>query len=142
MGVLPLQYPAGQTAQSLGLAGDEVFDVAVDDGVRPLQELQVTAANPRTGVRKTFAALCRIDTPVEIDYYRNGGILQTVLRKLLLEPAAREPQREARGKRRKPRSASKGKARARRPARKTKAAPAARGKARPRPRARRGTSKR
>ncbi|MFO1052375.1 MAG: aconitate hydratase AcnA [Planctomycetota bacterium] len=83
MGVLPLQFKDGDTAQSLGLSGEEVFDVAVDDRVKPRQMLKVTARDPKTGATKTFEAVCRIDTPVEVEYYRNGGILQTVLRKLL-----------------------------------------------------------
>ncbi|MCC6783922.1 MAG: aconitate hydratase AcnA [Planctomycetes bacterium] len=83
MGVLPLQYRDGESAASLGLSGDEVFAVAVDDRVTPRQVLKVTATNPATGTTKTFEAICRIDTPVEVEYYRNGGILQTVLRKLL-----------------------------------------------------------
>jgi aconitate hydratase len=83
MGVLPLQYRAGETRESLGLSGEEIFAVAIDDQVKPRQELQVTAQDPKTGAARTFAVLCRIDTPVEVDYYRNGGILQTVLRKLL-----------------------------------------------------------
>ena len=82
MGVLPLQYAEGQTRQSLGLDGTETFDIAVDDSLTPGQTLQVTATKPGGGA-VTFAARCRIDTPVEIDYYRNGGILQTVLRRLL-----------------------------------------------------------
>jgi aconitate hydratase len=83
MGVLPLEYLPGQTRESLGLTGHETFDVAVDDRVRPRQRLTVTAIHPETGKVTTFDAQCRIDTPVEVDYYRNGGILQTVLRKLL-----------------------------------------------------------
>jgi aconitate hydratase len=83
MGVLPLEYQAGQTRDSLGLTGHETFDVAVDDSLQPRQLLTVTAIHPETGKVTTFDAHCRIDTPVEIDYYRNGGILQTVLRKLL-----------------------------------------------------------
>ncbi|MFY9341799.1 MAG: aconitate hydratase AcnA [Planctomycetota bacterium] len=83
MGVLPLEYEAGQTRETLGLTGHEVFDVAIDDRVQPRQTLTVTATDPTTGKAKTFPARCRIDTPVEVDYYRNGGILQTVLRKLL-----------------------------------------------------------
>jgi aconitate hydratase len=83
MGVLPLQFADGQTAASLGLTGEEIFDVEVDDRVRPRQLLRVRAADPATGAVKTFDAVCRIDTPVEVDYYRNGGILQTVLRRLL-----------------------------------------------------------
>ncbi|MBX3461546.1 MAG: aconitate hydratase AcnA [Planctomycetes bacterium] len=91
MGVLPLQFRAGETRESLGLTGVEVFDVAVDDAVQPRQLLQVTATHPETGKVTLFQALCRIDTPVEVDYYRNGGILQTVLRKLLAPAAAAKP---------------------------------------------------
>jgi aconitate hydratase len=83
MGVLPLQFLEGQSSASLGLTGDESFSVAVDDHVAPRQLLTVTATHPDSGATTTFEALCRIDTPVEVDYYRNGGILQTVLRKLL-----------------------------------------------------------
>jgi aconitate hydratase len=83
MGVLPLEYQAGQTRDSLGLTGHETFDVAISDTLQPRQLLTVTAIHPETGKVTTFDAHCRIDTPVEIDYYRNGGILQTVLRKLL-----------------------------------------------------------
>ena len=85
MGVLPLQFPAGQTADSLGLTGEEVFDVT---GVEELNEgrtpktLHVTATKPDGGVTE-FDAVLRIDTPGEADYYRNGGILQYVLRSLL-----------------------------------------------------------
>ncbi len=82
MGVLPLQFRDGETASSLGLTGKESFSVAVDDGVKPRQVLKVTAKDQETGAEKTFEAVCRIDTPVEVDYYRNGGILHTVLRKL------------------------------------------------------------
>jgi 3-isopropylmalate dehydratase small subunit len=82
MGVLPLQYLDGQNRESLGLSGYETFDVAVDDSVQPRQRLTVTATSPE-GAVKTFEVQCRIDTPVEVDYFRNGGILQTVIRKLL-----------------------------------------------------------
>ncbi len=90
MGVLPLEFLPGQTRDSLGLSGQEVFDVAIDDKVQPRQQLTVTAIHPETGKVTTFPTQCRIDTPVEVDYYRNGGILQTVLRKLLgpAKPAA------------------------------------------------------
>jgi aconitate hydratase len=83
MGVLPLQYRDGESAASLGLSGEEVFSVALDDQLRPQQQLQVSSTHPRTSARRTFVVQCRIDTPVEVDYYRNGGILQTVVRKLL-----------------------------------------------------------
>ncbi len=103
MGVLPLQYQDGQTRESLSLTGQEAFDVAVDDQVKPGQLLDVTATCPHTGKVTKFAARCRIDTPVEVDYYRNGGILQTVIRKLLKEgkPAA-VPAKKAAKKAKKP----------------------------------------
>jgi aconitate hydratase len=82
MGVLPLQFAEGQTSQSLGLTGDEVFDIpSLDDSLKPRSTIQVTATKS-DGTKKVFSAVVRIDTPVEIDYYRNGGILPTVLRKL------------------------------------------------------------
>jgi aconitate hydratase len=79
MGVLPLQFVNGETAQSLGLKGDEVFSIAgvtaLNGGAIP-KEVTVTAGD------KTFAAKVRIDTPGEADYYRHGGIMQYVLRQL------------------------------------------------------------
>jgi aconitate hydratase len=77
MGVLPLQFEPGQTAAKLGLTGKETFEIAIDDNLKPKQTVRVTADG------RAFTAVCRIDTPVEIEYYRNGGILHTVLRKLL-----------------------------------------------------------
>ena len=82
MGVLPLVYKSGETRQSLGLTGTETFDVTVGDDLRPGQDVPVVATG-ENGKKTEFTAVCRIDTPVEIDYYRNGGILQTVLRRLL-----------------------------------------------------------
>lgn len=82
MGILPLQLHAGQSWESLGLTGDEVFDIPdLGDSLKPGCDLTVyvTATD---GTTREFQAKVRIDTPVEIDYYRNGGILQTVLRKL------------------------------------------------------------
>ncbi|MFN9414477.1 MAG: aconitate hydratase AcnA [Pirellula sp.] len=85
MGVLPLQFLDGQTAQSLGLTGEEVFDIpSLSDDLQPRSKVTVTATSA-SGTSKSFEALVRIDTPVEIDYYRNGGILPTVLRKLAQE---------------------------------------------------------
>jgi aconitate hydratase len=85
MGVLPLQYPAGQTAESLGLTGRETFTftgvTALNDGVTP-STVHVSAM-PETGSLIEFDAVVRIDTPGEADYYRNGGILQYVLRSLV-----------------------------------------------------------
>ncbi|MDP7014433.1 MAG: aconitate hydratase AcnA, partial [Pirellulaceae bacterium] len=83
MGVLPLEFPEGQTWQSLGLSGDETFDIGgLDESLEPRGSVPVTATDSN-GETTQFDARVRIDTPVELDYYRNGGILQTVLRKLL-----------------------------------------------------------
>jgi aconitate hydratase len=82
MGVLPLVYKSGQTRASLGLTGEETFEIQVEDSVQPKQEIKVRATF-KNGETKEFQTICRIDTPVEIEYYRNGGILQTVLRRLL-----------------------------------------------------------
>jgi aconitate hydratase len=82
MGVLPLQFLPGQSVQSLGLTGDESFTIqGLDDSLLPRSEIEVVATR-KDGTHASFKALVRIDTPVEIDYYRNGGILPTVLRKL------------------------------------------------------------
>ncbi|TXH45004.1 MAG: aconitate hydratase AcnA [Actinobacteria bacterium] len=85
MGVLPLQFPAGQSAASLGLDGTEVFDFGgiteLNDGKTP-RTVAVTATKP-DGSTVDFDAVVRIDTPGEADYYRNGGILQYVLRSLI-----------------------------------------------------------
>jgi aconitate hydratase len=85
MGVLPLQFAPGTTAASLGLEGDEVFSFrgiqVLNDGQTPREvQVEAVAADGRT---VEFSALVRIDTPGEADYYRNGGILQYVLRSLL-----------------------------------------------------------
>jgi aconitate hydratase len=88
MGVLPLNFKEGETAASLGLTGDEAFDihlnVSADGLVEPRCEVKVTATKP-DGKKTEFTTRCRIDTPVEAEYYRNGGVLQTVLRRLLNE---------------------------------------------------------
>ncbi len=85
MGVLPLQFKNGQNAATLGLDGTEVFSTAgLNDDLQPGQEITVTAVR-QDGQEITFQTICRIDTPVEVDYYRNGGILQTVLRKYLAQ---------------------------------------------------------
>jgi aconitate hydratase len=85
MGVLPLQYPAGQTADSLGLTGTEVFSIsgvtALNEGVTP--RTVAVRAERTDGSVVEFEAILRIDTPGEADYYRNGGILQYVLRSLV-----------------------------------------------------------
>ena len=85
MGVLPLTYTQGQTAQSLGLDGTEVFDIKIPNDLRPKQEITVVARKPNASSSAkpiTFTTICRIDTPVEVDYYRNGGILHTVLKNM------------------------------------------------------------
>ncbi len=81
MGVLPLQYKDGQDADSLGLTGTESFDIQIDDAVKPRQDITVIATK-EDGSKVEFTTQCRIDTPVEVDYYRNGGILHTVLRNM------------------------------------------------------------
>ncbi len=87
MGILPLQFPAGQNAASLGLTGDEVYDI---DGLAKAVEIafaggrEITVrAKAADGKEKTFRAVVRIDTPQEVHYYRHGGILPYVLRQLL-----------------------------------------------------------
>jgi aconitate hydratase len=82
MGVLPLQFKEGESADSLGLDGFEILNIKVDDSLEPWQEISVTAEKPNGGT-VTFDTVCRIDTPVEIDYYRHGGILHKVLRDYL-----------------------------------------------------------
>ncbi|MCR4337807.1 MAG: aconitate hydratase AcnA [Candidatus Omnitrophica bacterium] len=83
MGVLPLEFKSGETRELLGLKGDEVYDfIGIDENLKPRQDIKVIAT-AADGSKKEFIAVCRLDTPVEIDYFKNGGILQTVLRKLL-----------------------------------------------------------
>ncbi|MGN4125067.1 aconitate hydratase AcnA [Lysinibacillus sphaericus] len=79
MGVLPLQYLNGESADSLGLTGKEEISVNITDNVKPRDILTVTAKS-EDGTVKTFQALARFDSEVEVDYYRHGGILQMVLR--------------------------------------------------------------
>ncbi|HEX6793535.1 MAG TPA: aconitate hydratase [Casimicrobiaceae bacterium] len=86
MGVLPLQFSPGDSAESLGIRGDETFDIAVPDDIKPQQKMSVLMTR-KDGSTREIAVLCRIDTPIEVDYYRHGGILPFVLRELL-QPAA------------------------------------------------------
>ena len=87
MGVLPLQFTAGQTRQSLALTGLETFNIAgISAGLRPGQILSVHGRRP-DGSEFAFDVVCRIDTPIEVEYYRHGGILPYVLRLLLTEDA-------------------------------------------------------
>ena len=82
MGVLPLQFREGESAGSLGLTGHETFTVHVGDNLAPGEAVGVDAVG-EDGTKQGFTVICRIDTPIEIDYYRNGGILHTVLRQFL-----------------------------------------------------------
>jgi aconitate hydratase len=83
MGVLPVQFKAGQNAESLGLTGFEKLAIAgLRGALKPRQELTVQMERP-DGRKDSFAVIARLDSPVEINYYRNGGILHTVLRKML-----------------------------------------------------------
>lgn len=83
MGILPLEFADGKTWSALGLDGTETFDIAgLSNDLQPRSTISV-AATKSDGTKISFGATVRIDTPVEMDYYRNGGILQTVLRNLL-----------------------------------------------------------
>ncbi|NGP78123.1 aconitate hydratase AcnA [Balneolaceae bacterium YR4-1] len=79
MGVLPLQFKEGESADSLGLDGSEVFNILISDDLKPQQDVKVEAKKENGEVIE-FTTVNRIDTPVEIDYFRNGGILHYVLR--------------------------------------------------------------
>ncbi len=79
MGVLPMQFLPGQSWESLGLKGDETYSIAVSGEIQARQTMTVTATRP-AGSTFTFEAIARLDTPVEVNYYKNGGILQTVFR--------------------------------------------------------------
>ncbi len=84
MGVLPCVFKDDQTRESLGLTGHEVFEfVDLSDALKPQQDLKVVASHPASGKKIEFTVRCRVDTPVELEYLRNGGVLQTVLRKML-----------------------------------------------------------
>src|ERR671921_1942714 len=84
MGVLPLQYAEGESAESLGLTGHESFDISGLADLEPGKGLTVKATSD-DGEEKEFGVKARVDSPVEVEYLRNGGILQTVLRQLLDE---------------------------------------------------------
>ncbi len=81
MGVLPLTFQNGENADSLGLDGMETFDIRIDDNLQPRQDVAVSATRSDGSVIN-FTTTCRVDTPVEIEYYRKGGILHTVLRNM------------------------------------------------------------
>ncbi|MGH7564825.1 MAG: hypothetical protein ACREK5_10450, partial [Gemmatimonadota bacterium] len=81
MGVLPLQFQAGDSAKSLRLTGQETFTIrGIADGLATGTRVQVNAS--ANGSTRTFEAIARIDTPVELEYFRHGGILPYVLRQL------------------------------------------------------------
>lgn len=83
MGVLPLVFKEGQNADTLGLTGRETFDIlGIGNDIKPHQQLTVRARSDDGKVTE-FQVIARLDTPVDVDYYKNGGILQTVLRNLL-----------------------------------------------------------
>ena len=82
MGVLPLQFKEGESADTLGLTGRETFNVEIDENVKPHDLVKVTATDEQ-GNKKEFEAIVRFDSEVELDYYRHGGILQMVLRNKL-----------------------------------------------------------
>jgi len=82
MGVLPLQFKDSDTVQSLGIQGDETFDILGLDNLQPQQDVTLVI-HRKDGTQKTIQLLCRIDTAIEIDYYHHGGILPYVLRALL-----------------------------------------------------------
>jgi aconitate hydratase len=85
MGVLPLQYKAGDTADSLGLTGNEIYTITgTAESIKPLKEVQVMAKK-EDGTEIRFDVIARMDSKIEIEYYRNGGILQYVLRQFLHE---------------------------------------------------------
>jgi aconitate hydratase len=82
MGVLPLQFTGGDSAEALGIRGDEEFDIAGLDDIYPQMDVRLVIRRS-DGSRREVPLRCRIDTPVEVDYYRHGGILPYVLRTLM-----------------------------------------------------------
>ncbi|MCH7993090.1 MAG: aconitate hydratase AcnA [Planctomycetes bacterium] len=83
MGVLPLQFREGESCESLGLTGHERIDIlGMSDDIGPGQIVTVRVTNPEGGDSREFSVICRLDTPVEVDYYQQGGILPAVLRQL------------------------------------------------------------
>jgi aconitate hydratase len=86
--VLPLQFKGRDSAESLGITGNEEFDILGLEGeIKPQQDLTL-AIKRRDGSRREVKVILRIDTPIEVDYYRNGGILPYVLREILKDTDA------------------------------------------------------
>ncbi|MGH9392541.1 MAG: aconitate hydratase, partial [Terriglobales bacterium] len=81
MGILPLQFAPGVTAESLGLTGEESYDLLGLDQIQPGAQLKVTATGA-DGKKREFPTTVRLDTPMELAYYRDGGILPYVLNQL------------------------------------------------------------
>jgi aconitate hydratase len=83
MGILPLEYTGGADRSTYALTGEEIFDITgIGGDLQHRSEVKVTATDPQSGRSVSFQARVRIDTPDEAEYYRNGGILQYVLRQL------------------------------------------------------------
>jgi aconitate hydratase len=82
MGVLPLQFKGGDSAHALGIKGDESFDIVIDAEIRPQMDVRLVIRRT-DGTSQNVAVKLRIDTPIEVDYYKHGGILPFVLRQLL-----------------------------------------------------------
>jgi aconitate hydratase len=83
MGILPLQFRSGEDAASLGLSGDEEYDIDLGAGVAPAMDVRVVVRGGAGGDAREFTTLARVDSPVEVRYLANGGILHAVLRDLL-----------------------------------------------------------
>jgi aconitate hydratase len=87
MGVLACQFKNGESAESLGIKGDESFDVTgLEAGIKPQMDVTLTITR-KDGSKKSTQVLLRIDTPIEVDYYLHGGILPFVLRELISQAA-------------------------------------------------------
>ena len=88
MGVLPLQFQGDDSVESLGITGNETFDISgLEDGIKPQQEVTLTI-HREDGSSQEVQLLLRIDTPIEIEYYKHGGILPFVLRDVLANDEA------------------------------------------------------
>jgi len=88
MGVLPLQFLPGESASALGLSGREAFTIlGLADGLKPRQRVTVIARDDGSRSDRRFDVISRLDGPIEVDYYRNGGILPAVLRRVARETA-------------------------------------------------------
>jgi aconitate hydratase len=83
MGVLPLQFLEGQNVKTIGLSGEEIFTIAINENnIQPGQEISIHVTD-HNGIIKTFQTIIRIDSPIEKEYYQNGGVLHSVLRELI-----------------------------------------------------------